>query len=215
MLDWSKLINYRDQIHERYRRIWDIPLIKRRFTLIARNVRPGLRLLDVGAGEQGMEAKIKERYPDVLYKSMNIDGRLPHDFYSLEDIDEQFDLINLLGIIEHLELEEGVKMLRRLNDLLVDGGKMIINTPNVFNPSRFWLDATHKTAYSYEELGGMVLSQGFEVLGIYRIFHASFLKYVFRLTLFYPLHRILNVDFAKSIVILAGKKNQNVISGNE
>lgn len=215
MLDWSKLINYRDQIHERYRRIWDIPLIKRRFTLIARNIRPGLRLLDVGAGEQGMEAKIKERYPDVLYKSMDIDCRLPHDFYSLEDIDEQFDLIILLGIIEHLELEEGVKMLRRLNDLLVDGGKMIINTPNVFNPSRFWLDATHKTAYSYEELGGMVLSQGFEVLGIYRIFHASFLKYVFRLTLFYPLHRILNVDFAKSIVILAGKKDQNVISGNE
>jgi len=215
MLDWSKLINYRDQIHERYRRIWDIPLIKRRFTLIAKNLYPGMRILDVGDGEQGMEAKIKERYPDVLYKSMDIDCRLPHDFYSLEDIDEQFDLIILLGIIEHLELEEGVKMLRRLNDLLVDGGKMIINTPNVFNPSRFWLDATHKTAYSYEELGGMVLSQGFEVLGIYRIFHASFLKYVFRLTLFYPLHRILNVDFAKSIVILAGKKDQNVISGNE
>jgi hypothetical protein len=54
-------------------------------------------------------------------------------------------------------------------------------------------------------LGGILVIQGFEVLRIYRTFNASALKYFLRLTLFYPLHRILDVDFAKSIVFLAKK----------
>jgi 2-polyprenyl-3-methyl-5-hydroxy-6-metoxy-1,4-benzoquinol methylase len=205
MVDWSQIIQYRDQMHERYRKIWHIPLIKRRFTLIERNIRPGLRLLDVGAGERGMEGKIMKKHVGVIYKSMDIDCRLPHDYYSFDEIDEHFDLVLLLDVIEHLELEDGMKMLRRLYELLVDGGTLIINTPNIFNPSRFWLDATHKVAYSYEELGGMLLSQGFEVREIYRTYNDSVPKYFLRLTLFYPLHRILNVDFAKSIMILAQK----------
>src|SRR4030043_2171625 len=207
MLDWSKLFNYRDQMHARYRNIWNIPLIKTRFSLIGRNIRPGMRLLDVGAGKREIEVKIKKKHEGVIYKSMDVDRRLLHDYYALDEVDEQFDLILLLDVIEHLKLDDGVKMLKRINELLVEGGKLIVNIPNIFNPSRFWLDATKKTAYSYEELGGFVLSQGFEVLGVYRTFHASLLKYFFRLPLFYPLHRILNVAFAKSIVVLASKKN--------
>ena len=210
MLDWSQIIQYRDQIHDRYRKIWHIPLIKRRFSLIDRNIRPGIRLLDVGAGERGMEDKIVAKHDAVVYKSMDIDRHLPHDYYSLDDIDEQFDLVLLLDVIEHLALEDGVKMLQRINELLIDGGNLIINTPNIFNPNRFWLDATHKVAYSYEELGGILLSQGFDVVEIYRTYTDSFPKYFLRLTLCYPLHRILNVDFAKSILILARKKKLNV-----
>ncbi|RLB07547.1 MAG: hypothetical protein DRG50_02465 [Deltaproteobacteria bacterium] len=208
MLNWSEMIYCRDQIHERYRKIWDVPLIKRRFSLIDRYIRPGMRLLDVGAGERGVKDKIIKKYDNVIYKSMDIDRHLPHDYYSLDEIDEHFDFVLLLDVIEHLELEDGIKMLKRLNELLVNGGLLIITTPNIFNPSRFWLDATHKVAYSYEELGGILLSQGFEVLEIYRTFNASFPKYLLRLTLFYPLHRILNVDFAKSIVILAVKRRK-------
>jgi SAM-dependent methyltransferase len=208
MVGWSQIIHYRDQIHQRYRKIWNIPLIKRRFSLIDRNIRPGMRLLDVGAGERGMEGKIVKKHDGVIYKSMDIDRRLLHDYYALDEVDEQFDLILLLDVIEHLALEDGVKMLKRINELLVEGGKLIINIPNIFNPSRFWLDATHKTAYSYDELGGIVLSQGFDVLEIYRTYKDSFPKYFLRLTLFYPLHRILNVDFAKSVILLAQKRGQ-------
>jgi hypothetical protein len=70
------------------------------------------------------------------------------------------------------------------------------------------MDATHKVAYHYAELGGILLNQGLEVLGIYRTFNASVTKYFLRLTLFYPLHRILDVDFAKSIIIMAGKNEK-------
>lgn len=215
MIDWSNLINYRDQIHERYPRIWDLKLIKRPSWLLKRHLRQGMRILDVGASDRRMEKRVKGVYPDILYKSMDIDRSVPHDYYSLDEIDEQFDLIILFEVIEHLELEQGVEMLSKLYGMLVDGGTLIISTPNVYHPNEFMQTVTHRTAYSYDELGGIVFSQGFEVLEIYRTFHASLLKYFFRLTLFYPLHRILNVDFAKSIVVLAGKRDQNIISGDE
>jgi 2-polyprenyl-3-methyl-5-hydroxy-6-metoxy-1,4-benzoquinol methylase len=215
MLDWSQLINLRDQIHKRYPTVWDLKLIKRASRFIKTQLRPGMRILDVGAGDRRMERRITEVYSDVMYKSMDIDRGFYHDYYSLDEIDEQFDLITLLEVIEHLELEEGVKMLGRLNELLVNRGTLILSTPNVFHPNRFWQNTDHKVAYSYDELGGILLSQGFEVLEIYRTFHASVLKYFLRLTLFYPLHRILNVDFAKSIVIMASKRGQNIFSGDE
>lgn len=206
MLNWNQLIIGREHIYKRYPKIWDLKLIKRPSWLLKKHLRPAMRILDVGASDRRMAKSIKDVYPDILYKSMDIDRTVPHDYYSLDEIKDQFDLIILFEVIEHLELEQGVKMLGRLRDLLAQGGMLIISTPNTFNPGRFWIDATHKVAYSYAELGALVLSQNFELLGIYRTFHASFLKYLFRLTLFYPLHRILNVDFAKSVVVLAGRK---------
>jgi SAM-dependent methyltransferase len=205
MIDWSQLIDGRDQIHERYPKIWDVKLIKRPSWLVKKHLRPGMRILDVGAGDKRMKRRVKDAYPDILYKSMDIDRRTPHDYYALDDIDEQFDLIILFEVIEHLELEQGMEMLRRLHELLDDEGMVIISTPNIFNPSRFWIDATHKVAYHYEELGGILFSEGFDIQAIYRTFNASVLKYFLRTVIFYPLHRILNVDFAKSIVVLAKK----------
>ncbi len=207
MIDWTALINYRDQIHKRYPKIWDLKLIKRPSWLLKKLIRPGMRILDVGASDKRMQKRVKEVSLDILYKSMDIDRTILHDYYSLDEINEQFDLIILFEVIEHLELEQGVEMLARLRELLVDGGQLIISTPNIFHPNRFWTTSTHKAAYSYEELGGIMLSQGFEVSGIYRSFNAAVVKYLLRLTLFYPLHRILDVDFAKSIVVVANKKN--------
>jgi len=57
MLDWSQIIYHRDKIHERYRKIWDIPLIKRRFSLVDKNLCSGMRLLDVGLESEGWKLK--------------------------------------------------------------------------------------------------------------------------------------------------------------
>jgi 2-polyprenyl-3-methyl-5-hydroxy-6-metoxy-1,4-benzoquinol methylase len=207
MLDWNKIIYYREQIHKRFPKMWGLKLIKRPSWLLKKHLRPGMRILDVGASDKRMQKRVKNVCRDIPYKSMDAGRIISHDYHLLDEIDEQFDLIILFEVIEHLELEQGVELLSRLHKLLVNGGQLIISTPNIFNPGRFWIDATHKTAYSYEELGGIVLSQGFEVLGIYRCFNASVVKYLLRLTIFYPLHRILNVDFAKSVVVLANKKD--------
>ena len=116
MIEWSEMIHYLDQIHERYPRIWKLKLIKRPSRLVMKQLRPGMHILDVGASDRRMEKRIQGAYPDIIYKSMDIDRGFHHDYYSLNDIDEQFDLITLLEVIEHIELEEGMELLERLQE---------------------------------------------------------------------------------------------------
>jgi predicted SAM-dependent methyltransferase len=137
---------------------------------------------------------------------MDIDREQLHDFYSLEEIQESFDVIFLFEVIEHLNFEEGVQLLKKSYDLLNGEGRLILTTPNIFNPSRFWRDATHKVAYCYDELGGLLLAQGFQIKMMYRTYNDAYHRYLFRLYVTAPLHRYLGIDFAKSILVVAEKK---------
>ena len=202
---WSKLFEYRLKIHERYPDIWDLRILRKRFPLMVNTIRDGERILDIGASNRNLEARLKRHFPNLLYKSMDIDREEVHDFYTLEEIRESFDVVLLFEVIEHLELEEGMDLLKRVYDLLNPGGRLILTTPNVFNPNRFWRDATHKVAYCYDELGGILLAHRFEIRVMYRTYSDAFLRYLLRVYVMAPLHRYLGIDFAKSIFIVAEK----------
>jgi len=209
-ISWSKLFTYRDQIHGRYPEIWDLKILRKRFPLILENIRDGEKILDIGASNRNLEERLKRHYPNLIYKSMDVDREQVHDFYSLEEIQETFDVVFLFEVIEHLELEEGLNVLEKVYGLLHGGGRLILTTPNVFNPSRFWRDATHKVAYCYDELGGLLLAQGFQIRAMYRTYSDAFHRYLFRLYFMAPLHRYLGVDFAKSILVIAEKKSNSI-----
>jgi 2-polyprenyl-3-methyl-5-hydroxy-6-metoxy-1,4-benzoquinol methylase len=136
---------------------------------------------------------------------MDIDREQFHDFYSLEEIQESFDVVFLFEVIEHLGLEEGLQLLEKVYHLLNRQGRLVLTTPNVFNPSRFWRDATHRVAYCYDELGGLLLSQSFKIKGMYRTYNDAFHRYLFRVYVMSPLHRYLGIDFAKSILVVGEK----------
>ena len=203
---WSKLFEYREQIHKMYRDIWDMKILRKRFPLMVRMIGDGEKILDIGASNRNLEKRLKRHFPNLIYKSMDIDREQVHDFYSMEEIRETFDVVFLFEVIEHLELEEGVRLLQRSYDLLHEGGRLILTTPNIFNPSRFWRDATHRVAYCYDELGGLLLSRGFSIAAMYRTYNDVFHRYLFRVYVMAPLHRYLGIDFAKSILIVAEKK---------
>jgi SAM-dependent methyltransferase len=204
---WSKLFEYRDQIHRRYPEIWDLKILRKRFPLMVKTIQDGERVLDIGASNRNLQERLKRYFPKLIYKSMDIDREQYHDFYSLEEIQESFDVVFLFEVVEHLGLEEGVQLLKRAYDLLNEGGRLILTTPNVFNPGRFWRDATHKAAYCYDELGGLLLAQGFQIKAMYRTYSDAFHRYLFRLYVMAPLHRYLGIDFAKSILVIAEKKS--------
>jgi SAM-dependent methyltransferase len=208
-VSWSKLFAYRDQIHGQYPEIWDLKILRKRFPLMVKNIRDGEKILDIGASNRNLEGRLKRHYPNLIYKSMDVDQEQLHDFYSLGEIRETFDVVLLFEVIEHLELEEGLKILKRIYGLLNEGGRLILTTPNVFNPSRFWRDATHKVAYCYDELGGLLLAQGFQIKAMYRTYSDAFHRYLFRLYVMAPLHRYLGVDFAKSILVIAEKRSND------
>jgi SAM-dependent methyltransferase len=209
-VSWSKLFTYRDEIHGRYPEIWDLKILRKRFPLMLENIRDGEKILDIGASNRNLEERLKRHYPNLIYKSMDVDREQVHDFYSLEGIQETFDVVFLFEVIEHLELEEGLNVLEKVYGLLHGGGRLILTTPNVFNPSRFWRDATHKVAYCYDELGGLLLAQGFQIRAMYRTYSDAFHRYLFRLYIMAPLHRYLGIDFAKSILVIAEKKSNSI-----
>jgi SAM-dependent methyltransferase len=205
-ISWSKLFDYRDHIHRMYRDIWDIRILRKRFPLMVKTIQDGEKVLDIGASNRNLQDRLKRHFPRLIYKSMDVDREQFHDYYSLEEIQESFDVVFLFEVIEHLGLEEGVQLLKRVYGFLNEGGRLILTTPNVFNPSRFWRDATHKVAYCYDELGGLLLAQGFQVKVMYRTYSDAFHRYVFRLYVMAPLHRYLGIDFAKSILVIAEKR---------
>lgn len=206
-VEWSTLFRNRDEVHKQYPRIWDLKILRKRFPLMLQHIRDGDTLLDIGASNRHLEPRIKAHHPKVVYKSLDVDRSQAHDFYSLDEVDETFDVILLFEVIEHLELGEGVEMLGRIYDLLKEGGRLILTTPNVFNPSRFWRDATHRVAYCYDELGGILLGQGFRILSMYRTYNDAFHRFLFRVHIMAPLHRYLGIDFARSILVVAGKES--------
>jgi hypothetical protein len=204
-ISWSKLFQYRDEVHNRYPEIWDLKILRKRFPLMLKTIQEGEKVLDIGASNRNLQERLKRHFPKVVYKSMDIDREEFHDFYSLEEVREPFHVVFLFEVIEHLSLEEGVQLIRKIYDLLSDGGRLILSTPNVFNPSRFWRDATHKVAYCYDELGGLLLAQGFQIKAMHRTYSDAFHRYLFRVYVMAPLHRYLGIDFAKSILVIAEK----------
>jgi SAM-dependent methyltransferase len=204
-ISWSKLFEYREQIHQRYHDIWDIKILRKRFPLMLKTIRDGEKVLDIGASNRNLQDRLRRHLPKLIYKSMDIDREQFHDFYNLDEIQESFDVVFLFEVIEHLDIEEGVQLLKKIYNLLNGGGRLILTTPNVFNPSRFWRDATHRVAYCYDELGGLLLSQGFQIKMMYRTYSDAFHRYLIRLYVMAPLHRYLGIDFAKSILVVAEK----------
>lgn len=206
-ISWSELFKYRDEVHKRFPEIWDLKILRKRFSFILKNMKDGEKVLDVGAYDRGLENRLRKNFPNIIYKSMDIDRGKFHDYYSLGDVNETFDLIFLFEVIEHLTVDEGIKTLKQIYRLLNSGGRLIISTPNIFNPGRFWRDASHKQAYCYDELGGILLANGFEIKEIYRTYNDSIHKYLFRVYIMSAIHRYLGIDFAKSILILAQKRD--------
>jgi SAM-dependent methyltransferase len=207
-VSWSKLFDNRRAVHNQYPDIWDLRILKKRLPLLLSIIRDGDKILDVGSSSREWEERIKEYYPHITYRNMDVDDERPCDYRTLDEIKETFDVIFLFEVIEHLALEEGMDMLERIHALLKGGGHLILTTPNIFNPSRFWRDATHKVAYCYDELGGILLWQGFRIVSMYRTYNDAFHRFFFRVHIMAPLHRYLGIDFAKSILIVAEKESE-------
>lgn len=204
-LSWSSIFKNRAEIHKTYRDIWDLKIVRKRLPFLLRYLKDGDMILDIGASSRDLGMRIKKHLPRAVYKSMDIDREMVHDYYSLDEVKESFDVILLFEVIEHLDLEDGVEMFKTIHSLLKEGGYLILSTPNIFNPGRFWRDATHRVAYCYDELGGILLGQNFKIKGMYRTYNDAIHRYLFRLYALSPLHRLLGIDFAKSILIVAEK----------
>ena len=205
-IDWSKLFGSREKIRDRYRSIWRVPLVKRRHYLYKQFLKDGCRFLDVGAGSRSASRDFDRIGMQVIYKSMDVDKGVQHDYYDLEQVDQKFDALLLSEVIEHLTLPEGFELLTRCNGILEKQGIIFVSTPNIYHPNKFLSTADHKTPYAFDELAGLLALAGFEVKGLYRVYNDALHRYIMKVYLFEFLFRFLSMDYAPSIIIVAEKK---------
>jgi SAM-dependent methyltransferase len=205
-MNWSERLRWREKVHEQYHDFWDLKLVRKRLPLSLEYLKDGEKVLEIGASNRELEKRIKGRLPRVVYKSLDIDPAYPHDYSSFDEIRESFDLVLLFEVIEHLSLEEGMEMVGRIYQILNPGGRVILTTPNVYTPGQYWKDAAHLVPYHYEELGGLFLSRGFEIVEMRRIFRKSLAGFILKGYVLSPLFRFLGIDFSESI-LLVGRKS--------
>lgn len=201
-INWSGLYQARRTIADRFGGIWELPVDRRYSDVLLRAVKPGMRVLEIGAGDRGLVDKL----PEVDYKSCDPDTRMSHDFAHVDEVTGEFDLICGFEVIEHLSLEEAQHLLGRCQELAAPDATIMLSTPNIYYPPAFLRDVTHRTPFAHDELGALLMLAGFDVARIYRLYHDSLIKQFLRRIVLYPVFRGLGIDFSRQIMVVAVKK---------
>jgi 2-polyprenyl-3-methyl-5-hydroxy-6-metoxy-1,4-benzoquinol methylase len=92
----------------------------------------------------------------------------------IEKSEEKFDTVLLIDILEHLEVDYCVALLKKIHEKLNIGGKILIQVPNglsILNPIRYG-DLTHLRSFTVKSLEQLSLLSGykniqFSALGAY------------------------------------------------
>jgi len=204
-IPWSEQFRWREKVHQQYPEVWDLRIVRKRLPFILKYLKDGDAVLDIGAYNRELGDRIRNHHPHIKYKSLDIDPSYPHNYTSFEEVKEEFDMVLIFDVIEHLDWDKGREMVIKIFEILRPGGRVIITTPNVYTPGRYWKDVSHRTPYHHEELGALFLCQRFESIELFRLFNAPFLKYIIKVYLFSPFFRFLSLDFTKSILLVARK----------
>jgi SAM-dependent methyltransferase len=200
---WSRLNEARRAVRARWRTIWKLPVIGRSMRYAAAQIRPAERVLDVGASDGRFGRRLAK---GVVYETLDPDPLVRADYRSFADVPPAaFDVVTCFETIEHLTLDEAVSLFEGAARALRPGGRLYVSTPNIHHPWAYLRSATHRTPFCYDELGGLIEMHGFGLESLFRCHRDAALKGVLR-RLLYPLYRVVGVDWAKSILLVAALK---------
>ncbi len=201
---WNRMYNSRKRIKQCFPSVWKLPLIKKILNVLRDKIKEGDKILDVGSCNRNLKKDMERHIKNVTYKSMDVDRENTHDYYSMQEIEDQFDGVVMFECIEHLTLEDGFETLNQIYRVLKPGGVLIVSTPNTYHPNRYW-ECTHKVPFRYDELGGFIEICGFKTENIYRIYNDQFFARLLRIYVFSFIHEYFDIDFSKS-VLWVGRK---------
>jgi hypothetical protein len=204
-INWSDLFKYRVETKKRFGSIWQLPVAKRYNRVLQQYTNDDSHVLEIGAGGRGVGEALQMRHSSLVYRSMDIDRSNFHDFYSLDEISGEFHVVCMFEVVEHVRPEMALLMLEKAHGALRPGGHLLVTTPNIYMPPNYLRDATHVTPWCYDELGGIARLAGFQVEQLYRLYNDSLVGKLMHRVIGYPVHRLVNIDFAKQIMLVARK----------
>ncbi|MFT6069528.1 MAG: 2-polyprenyl-3-methyl-5-hydroxy-6-metoxy-1,4-benzoquinol methylase [Bacteriovoracaceae bacterium] len=141
------------------------------------------RILDIGVGRGEMLKCLSDKgYVNYLgvdispstiehCKNLNLNCLLVEDTVKfLDDNKESYNLITLLDVLEHFDLEFALVFLKALFNSLNSGGRIIIQVPNMQAPDghlHFFNDVTHKLGFVEHSLKQILVTAGIKDFKIY------------------------------------------------
>lgn len=187
-----------------------MPLAKRAANVLLAHVSSGDRVLEVGAGDRRMGKLLAETRRDIVYASQDPDTAGEHEFRNLSEVAadaaaQLYDCVFAFEVVEHLTQDEALPWFAELFRVTRPGGVLLLSTPNTFYPPDFLRDVTHRTPWCYDELAGAVAGAGFRPEKVLRIYNDPAAQYFTRRFALGWLFRLLRIDFARQIVVVARK----------
>lgn len=201
---WSDLYRRRKAAQARFgRSVHALPLVRRPIDLLLRCTPEGARVLDVGGAGQRLAATFAKHGRGVRYESLEPDPVAEADHRGFATVTGTFDTVACLEVLEHLPLPAVTTLLQQMARVLGPGGHVVVSVPNVFRPQEQLRDATHVTPLCWDQLAAFVEGAGLHVVSVHRGYAAPFLRRVVQRTLFGWLFRLLGLDYARQIVLVA------------
>jgi SAM-dependent methyltransferase len=203
-VSWLQFARKRVSAGARWSSIWKLRTVRMMHDLASEHGVPVKSVLDVGATDRVHESLVRQRWPGVDYRSFDIDRTNRHDYHDFAEVDRQFDLVTLIEVLEHVPPKIAVELMAQCAKACRPGGHLLVSVPNVYTPG-MQHEWTHVSALHYLDILGLLTWSGLEVVDAARVYMASGMHRLVHQYVMYPVHRLLGVDYAQSVVALGRK----------
>lgn len=179
--------------------------------LIDEIILKGKSVLDFGAGNLKVKKRLERKGYEGKYFSYDSGEEFEYSYSEPSFIDRKFDTILFIDVIEHLDLEAGLKLTMELLDLLNPGGELVLQTPNgKCIRNHLGSDMTHKQLYSINDLYSYFMAQDYQVLNYRVCFDLKRLSLLTKIRTFLGrliTAKLIGVDYADNILLRIKKSS--------
>ncbi|MDR2051739.1 MAG: class I SAM-dependent methyltransferase [Deltaproteobacteria bacterium] len=209
---YSEMLSAREECVRRFGNIFSLPVLPGSpLDALSKRVPPPRHMLDFGAGPQRLKSFITSSFPGMAYHSLDADTSYGCDWACIDDIpvDMTFSLICADQVLEHIPLEDSLRIMRIIGDKLAPGGIFYASVPNVAHPVRYWSNIEHCTHVSFVDLYYYCSHAGLKTLALYRYGKRHIRGWIEK---FFAkrIQDIYRMDYADSICIVAEKPGRSL-----
>ena len=171
--------------------------------LFRRHVTSAASVLDVGAGDRYWKSVLERMGFAGRYESADIDRRHAHEHQDFLEVQDEFEVILMLELLEHLSLDLGMRFIAHARRLLLPGGVLVMGTPNPRHAHHFFsADFTHVRPWPAHDVWAMCRVLEFDHVQVYRQMFVPGRRAVL-LPAQLILSKILELDPAHSLIAFA------------
>jgi predicted SAM-dependent methyltransferase len=171
-------------------------------------------IIDVGAGDRYWGDVLARLGIDARYTSADIDTRHPHEYSDFLEVEDRFDCVLMLELLEHLELQTGLDFLAHATKLLKPGGVLVISTPNAHHAHQVWsADFTHVRPWPSHDLWALCTLLGYSEIAVYRQWLTGPRRRLVK-PLQFALSNVLGIDPAYGLLVFATKPRAAAQTGD-